>query len=521
MKKILFAAAALVALVSCNNDEVISRPEGAVIGFDNTFVENTTRAATDLTKGTFDFGVYGTVAKDRANALIFYNRQVAADGTYSPVQYWVAGAEYTFTAFAPYTNAKWTYAATDAYNGTVTFDNAAALGEQDFIFANADRTTDATINAAPAKVGFTFGHMLSKVAFKFTNNFVDNNITLKVYNVKVNNAAANGTMPVVGGIDGEWTGADDYARAFGPATADEVATIANAGGQLTTEHFYLIPVERAYNITFDVDLYQAGVLLQTYNHEINTTIAFEKGKSYSVNAVLTPENVNPDEQLYPIEFQVDAVEEWVNATVENIVPVKVATVAELEAAIAAGNNVVLANDLTLTDALVVENDVTIDLGGKTVTYTGDDVLFRAKGCVVTVDGSADGSAVVTNPTTPGTGGNGYVGFVSEGGVLNIMGGSYDAQGTCTIAQVNEGTLNVYGGEFKVDLSKYTDDNGEARYLLNCSDANYNAGTAVINVYGGVFHKFNPADNAAEGAGTNFVAEGYTVTENAGVYTVSK
>lgn len=513
MKKILFAAAALVALVSCNNDEVISRPEGAAIGFDNTFVENTTRAATDLTKGTFDFGVYGTVAKGGANALIFDNQQVAADGTYSPVQYWVAGAEYTFTAFAPYTNAKWAYAATDAYNGTVTFNNAAALGEQDFIFANADRTTDATINAAPAKVGFTFGHMLSKVAFKFTNNFVDNNITLKVYNVKVNNAAANGTMPVVDGIDGEWTGAGDYARAFGPATADEVATIANAGGQLTTEHFYLIPVERAYNITFDVVLYQAGVELQTYNHEINTTIAFEKGKSYSVNAALTPENVNPDEQLYPIEFQVDAVEEWVNGGGVALTTVEVATADEFKAALAAGNNVVLTDNVTLTDVVEVRKDAVIDLNGQTLGYTADARLFKVYGSTLTINGDGAvevNSANLTAPTTAA-----YIGTAYEGGTIVINGGKHTTNG-CTLYHANQGTVVITGGEFAATETGY-DPVGKYgyKYTLNVQGDN-----GEIIVTGGKFHNYNPAYSEGENPVANFVAAGYkSVETSTGVWEV--
>ena len=44
-----------------------------------------------------------------------------------------------------------------------------------------------------------------------------------------------------------------------------------------------------------------------------------------------------------------------------------------------------------------------------------------------------------------------------------------------------------------------------------------AGTIVVK--GGTFTGFNPADCACEGEGTNFVAEGFTVTEDNGVFTV--
>ena len=48
-------------------------------------------------------------------------------------------------------------------------------------------------------------------------------------------------------------------------------------------------------------------------------------------------------------------------------------------------------------------------------------------------------------------------------------------------------------------------------------------TSSINVYGGEFVNFNPADNAAEGTNTNFVADGYKVIETTSgsdtIYTV--
>uniref|UniRef100_UPI004056F0A3 hypothetical protein n=1 Tax=Alistipes sp. TaxID=1872444 RepID=UPI004056F0A3 len=191
-----------------------------------------------------------------------------------------------------------------------------------------------------------------------------------------------------------------------------------------------------------------------------------------------------------------------------------------------GGEVTLTENITLDKGLTAVADMVVNLNGYTITYAGDDVLFRVNGSTVTINGSVDGSAVVTNPTTPSeNGGNGYIGFVSAGGTLNIKGGDYDAQETCTIAQVKQGTLNVYGGTFKVNIEKeatWADANGQARYLLNCSDAQYRNGEAVVNVYGGTFYKFNPANNAAEGANTNFVAEGYSAVElESGVWAIAK
>ncbi len=393
MKKIFFAVLALAGLAACSTDEVVSRPQGAAIGFDS-FVDHTTRAAEDLTfENLENFGVYGSVVNSsNQQGMIFTNQEVTGSKdngySYSPVQYWIADASYDFVAFAPYDGAKWEYDPNpadnneyaddvDAYNGVLSFDNAAAKGEQDLLFASAERTTG-TLDATPEKVGFTFGHLLSKVAFKFTNMFTDGNITLNVYGVKITNAAANGTIAVADGATGTWTATGDYLRTFGLAAADASNLLANGGGNITTEHFYFIPAQRNYNIQFKVDVTQAGVLLQTYEHSVTANISIEKGKSYSINAVLTPENVNPNpnEQLYPIEFQVVKVEDWTNADVA-LEAVTVADAASLEAAVANGGDIRLTGDITLSgDELNVAEgkNVNLDLNGKTLTVNALDPI---------------------------------------------------------------------------------------------------------------------------------------------------
>lgn len=397
MKKLFIAILGVAAFAACSQEMTLETPKGAAIAFDNAFVNNSTRAAIDLTKGNFDFGVYGTVANASGDALIFTNQTVASDGSYSPAQYWVANATYTFTAYAPKTGAQWTYApatdtASEAYNGTLSFNNAAALGEQDLIFAAAEKTTPATIESAPEKVGLTFGHLLSKVAFKFTNIFTDKNISLNVYGVQINNAAAEGTLPVVDGATEDWTGTGDYVRAFGAAEASEAAALAN-GTSLTTEHYYLIPVEREYEITFNVGLYQAGVLLNTYEHKIYATLNLEKGKSYSLNATLAAENVNPESQLFPIEFKVDDVEDWTEGNVTIVAEHEVATAAELSAAVAEGGTILLTQDINLDEVssranayagLTIDNDVVIDGAGHKLTSSATRAINIVGGHTVTI-----------------------------------------------------------------------------------------------------------------------------------------
>ena len=318
MKKILFAAVALVAFAACTNDDVVSRLEGPAIAFDNAFVENTTRVAQDLSKANLNnFGVYGSVENASGLGMIFTNTTVTKNGdayTYSPAQYWVGDATYNFTAFAPAADQKWAYNTLDAKNGVVTFDNEAAAGKQDFLFASANETTPSAITSAPAPVAFTFNHMLSRVKFSFTNGFAaGSNIALKVTDVKITNAHKSGDLKVVNGVAQEWVVADNavatnaFERPFGNLSAE---TLAENGGNGETTHYYLIPANAEYTVTFNVEIFQAGVSVHSYARQAVVSLDMEKGCSYNVKATLNEKNTSADGELYSIEFTVDAVEDW-------------------------------------------------------------------------------------------------------------------------------------------------------------------------------------------------------------------
>lgn len=310
MKKIFIAVLAVAALASCSKEQTVNVDKGAVIGFD-TFVENSTRA-NDLVANNFDFGVYGSVINSQGQqGMIFKNQEVANDGSYSPAQYWIAGADYNFVAFAPFTDAAWTYAPavdTAAENGTITFNNETAAANQDLIFANATANTDDAFMAAPTKVGFTFNHMLSRVRFDFINGTAAaNNLTFQVTDVVLAGAHKSGTLAVAdGNVADTWTvGAETFDKAFGNAGDAAIAATANAA----TEHFYLIPTKETFTVSFKVTLFQAGVNLGTYDRTATVELDMKKGMSYNVKAELDADTALP-EPLKPIEFQVDGVEEW-------------------------------------------------------------------------------------------------------------------------------------------------------------------------------------------------------------------
>lgn len=328
MKKLFISMLAVAAVVACSKEETIIEQAPEAIAFD-TFVENATRA--DITKDNLDkFSVYASIENTSGANLILTDEKVYKSGnawTYGNVQYWVPQAMYNFAAFAPYANRNWTYTtATEgritANNGTLAFNNETAEANEDLIFASTYRDLRDTdeLEQQQDSVAFTFGHQLSKIAFKFNNAFQpENNIKLRVYNVNVAGLVAEATAPVTAGTAGAWTKKDNtttFARTFGAqVAANDENTVDPIAAQdnVVTDYHYFIPVANTeYTITFSVDLIQAGVLVDTYNHTIKVTPELAKGGNYLFTTTLDASNVSddPTKQLYPIEFTVTDVTGW-------------------------------------------------------------------------------------------------------------------------------------------------------------------------------------------------------------------
>lgn len=114
----------------------------------------------------------------------------------------------------------------------------------------------------------------------------------------------------------------------------------------------------------------------------------------------------------------------------------------------------------------------------------------------------------------GSGSAGNHAITVTNGTLNIYGGYYysgkDKDGTCEVIYLRDiwarnprkQICNIYGGVFDSEVENNP-------ILLNKVN---NLTTAEFHVYGGTFVGFNPADNTADGAGTNYVADGYVSTK---------
>lgn len=319
MKKILSIVLAAAVLVGCNKENTLGSLEQPEIGFGKAFVNNTVKA-TDLGSNNLEnFGVFGALTVDTQSGKIFNNDKVYKSGSvfkYDNTQYWIPNAQYHFTAIAPYqegANAAWSYATEEAQNGTITYD---ASKDVDLLFAyvKPDKTAE-TISSRPDEVGFTFNHMLSRARFTFVNKVpAVSNITFKITEVKVLDAYKVGTLAVAKGVAGAWAAAADnntFEVAFANAKAVIPGEAENVTNYESTEHHYILPVEKTLNVSFKIEIFQAGVSLGVYERSTKVDITPAKGMSYDIKANLTVNNALPN-ALYPIEFKVNPITEWVN-----------------------------------------------------------------------------------------------------------------------------------------------------------------------------------------------------------------
>lgn len=488
MKKLFVAVLAIAGLVACNNEETVLVKGNAPIAFDS-FVENATRAndpsTTTASLDAFDVWAY----MDELAGTVFVGEDVTkrnGEWSYQNTQYWVPGHDYYFTAIAPMNSENWSY---NQVEKTIEFTNVD--GSEDLLF---ERVVATNVVADQSAVNLEFKHLLSKVKFTFVNGFLTDNAFVKVEAVKM-------VAPNTGVYDiasESWTVAGSETYEFG-----DVAKLGMAEKAAAAEERLTIPAAADYTVTFKATLYMGEVEAMSQEFEVAVkNVLLEKGKAYNFVA-----EVNPDSfKLKAIEFNVVTVNEWVTAEDDANVEE-----AELLAAAQLGGEVVLTRDLELSKPVAVKGNLVVNLNGKTISIdregveTQDYVFAVFEGGKLTINGEGTVEAV--------TGNDGYA--VIASGEVVINGGTFKAgvdengEANAVVYARGNGKVYVDGGNFPNEAN--------STYVLNKKDAD--RATTVIEVRGGSFFNFNPADNAAENPGTNFCAEGYGVIKNGDYYNV--
>ena len=424
MKKLFVGVLAIASMVACMNEETVRVKDGNPIAFENTYVQNATRAndPSTTTNNIQEFSVWAYM--NAVDGVVFDDETVSRSGddwTYTNTQYWLPGNNYYFAAFAGDRTAIETLPATMETNGlgVVKFTNVD--GTNDILYAEAV-VENAKADQDP--VALTFKHLLSKVKFTFKNGFQNDNnkvvvkdITMKVAetaNVDLSAAAdfANpeSVLP--------WTNlAGTTTLEFGDVEKTKIGVSASSENERLT-----IPAANyEYVINFDVEVYNGSVLGLQKSMEVKLSgLELVAGRAYNLMATIDQENLN----LNKIEFEVE-VDEWINQDVDGgavedevtVLEAVVYTADEMAAALKNADaniiNVKLAGDLdvaisslgTMTGGsgeykLGGENtkNITIDLNGKklniTTTYwsalgaKNADAVFTIKNGIMTSTGNS-------------------------------------------------------------------------------------------------------------------------------------
>lgn len=176
----------------------------------------------------------------------------------------------------------------------------------------------------------------------------------------------------------------------------------------------------------------------------------------------------------------------------------------------AGETIKLTQDVTVTSHISINKSITLDLSGKTFAVDikdvadGDDAIWVRNDAEVVIK---NGAVEVVNSDPSKTYGSAI--FATGNSKLTIENLDVIGGGEAVFAQANAQVV-INGGTYKsIEHPEFT---------LNLRDGKP-TDTATITVNSGSFYQFNPADNAADGANTNYVATGKTVTQNGDWYVV--
>ena len=154
----------------------------------------------------------------------------------------------------------------------------------------------------------------------------------------------------------------------------------------------------------------------------------------------------------------------------------------------------------------ITENITIDLNGHNITGNGaEGVFYVYTSGHLTITGDGVITAVENNKAAIA------VQVYSEKAKVTLEGGTYKQK----ITNINDphfDLIYVYYGTAEIKGGTY--DGATPDWTLNCKDENYQSKEAKIEVTGGTFVGFDPANNTAEGEGTNFVPAGYVSTKGA-------
>lgn len=318
MKRNLFLLIAVAAALSaCSKTETIGTQDKA-IQFTSAYIGNAVESkAVDMIEqaNINEFIVYGGY-----NDMTHVFNGVSVTGnantdnwTYDVTRYWVANKTYKFAAYAPSdAGNNGTTITPDFGTGALNFTGYTSnpSNQNDLIYATATQTTGSDISAAPAKIQFVFGHLLSMIKFTFNSGF-GNDIKVTVDNLKVSGMIAQGDY-----TGGSWTPGSatvTEGAPFSEMSSNEAKNSTSGNTSASSVDFAVIPqtivgsdgAGTKVAVSFNVRVQDAGGDYIIGSADAGVTLTaklpdytWTAGNRYNYTVTIKGENVN----LYPIEF---------------------------------------------------------------------------------------------------------------------------------------------------------------------------------------------------------------------------
>ena len=281
------------------------------------------------------------------------------------------------------------------------------------------------------------------------------------------------------------------------------------------------------------DIYGAKFTLNSLDEKTNTTdresgdIIVKGGTFYGYNPS-TSDTENPITNFVALGYKV-VENNGVYTVVEEAGHIYAANYAELVSAVANTEveTITISTNINLDTAVYVKRNVTVNLNGKTLTATQDPNGFGLfcvfTGAKLTINGEGTvNSACQTNDFSIAVWAYGGEVVINGGTYTNVGAKDHDSNGANNNELIyvnNGGKITINGGTF---IGNTENDTHGAKYTLNSQDEKTSTPareSGDIIVKGGTFYGFDPSASSSESPTANFVAEGFTVVEDNGVFTV--
>ena len=512
--KYLAAAALTMLAVSCNKEQVTEVPDGQMV--DVTFTaalpgEMATKALGDgQTAKTLYVSVYENDTEkshlgdlDKTATFTDLKTQV----TFSLVK----GKTYNFVFWAQAEGAT-CYNIDDLKNIKISYDGAVANDEtRDAFYAtrkelkvNGALTETIKLYRPFAQVNFGTADLFDAAAAGF--------IPAQSAFTATDVANVFDTFNAEGKVEGLATDKVTFAKAEIPGGGETLVT-KDGTKYLWMTMNYILPVGK-----------------QGEKHMSNVTAEFipENGDPITASAPQAPVQNNYRTNILgnlltsQVIFNVEIAPIF-NEPDNDIDIVNVKNVESLKALVATGGSAKLVDDIEINYPLVLSGntDVVIDLNGhsivnKTQVNGNYTVVFNVTGnSHLTINGEGEVKAL---EETSDVDGYRMAVWAYDDAVVDINGGYFynkqlNPETSNLIYVMDRAVVNVAGGKFETAMLNAQG----TSLLLNMQDAS--RATAKINITGGQFVDFDPADCVSEGPHTNFVADGYVSVEKDGVWTV--